>query len=60
MACRIEMNELYHKRGLNCMKLRTRGLKWVKYVAERVEIVKIITDMVKWRVEMTESFGREG
>ena len=32
----------------------------MKYVAERVEIVKIITDMVKWRVEMTESFGREG
>ena len=29
-------------------------------VAERVEIVKFITDIVKWRVEMTESFGREG
>ena len=42
------------------MKLCTRGLKWVKYVPERVEIVKTITDMVKWRVEMTESFGREG
>lgn len=42
------------------MKLWKRGLKWVKFVAERVEIVKFITDMVKWRVEMRASFGRDG